>query len=54
MNIFNWLFRKKPIRDIPPMPSWESIVEMMRDKHLDAFADEVMDVIGIGCKAAFE
>ena len=45
MNIFNWLFRKKLNRDIPPMPSWESIVEMMRDKHLDAFADEVVDVI---------
>ena len=45
MNIFNWLFRKKPNRDIPPMPSWKSIVEMMRDKHLDAFADEVVDVI---------
>ena len=45
MNIFNWLFRKKPKRDIPPMPSWESIVEMMRDKHLDTFADEVLDVI---------
>ena len=45
MNIFNWLFRKKPNRDIPPMPSWESIVEMMRDKHLDAFTDEVVDVI---------
>lgn len=27
------------------MPSWESIVEMMRDKHLDTFADEVVDVI---------
>ena len=45
MNIFNWLFRKKPNRDIPSMPSWESIVEMMRDKHLDAFTDEVVDVI---------
>lgn len=45
MNILNWLFRKKPNRDIPPMPSWESIVEMMRDKHLEAFADEVVDVI---------
>ena len=45
MNIFNWLFRKKPNRDIPPMPSWQSIVEMMRDKHLDTFADEVVDVI---------
>ena len=45
MNIFNWLFRKKPNRDIPPMPSWGSIVEMMRDKYLDVFADEVVDVI---------
>ena len=45
MNILNWLFRKKPNRDIPPMPSWGSIVEMMRDKHLDTFAGEVVDVI---------
>lgn len=45
MSFFNWLFRKNPNQDIPPMPSWESIIEMMRDKHLDAFADEVVDVI---------
>ena len=45
MSFFDWLFRKKPKQNIPQMPSWESIVEMMRDKHLDAFADEVVDVI---------
>lgn len=45
MSFFNWLFRKNPNQDIPPMPSRESIIEMMRDKHLDAFADEVVDVI---------
>ena len=45
MSILSWVFRKKPKQDVPPMPSWESIVKMMRDKHLDAFADEVEDVI---------
>lgn len=45
MNILNWIFRKKSKQDIPPMPSWDAIVEMMRDKYLDAFADEVVDVI---------
>ena len=45
MNLFNWMFRRKPKQDIPSMPSREVIVEMMRDKYLDAFADEVVDVI---------
>ena len=45
MNLFNWMFRRKPKQDIPSMPSWEVIVEMMRDKYLDLFADEVVDVI---------
>ena len=45
MSFFDWLFRKKPKQNIPQMPSWESIVEMMRDKHLDAFADQVVNVI---------
>ena len=34
-----------PNRDIPPMPSWETIVEMMKDKGLDAFSDEVIEVL---------
>lgn len=45
MNILKWIFGKKPKQDISPMPSWETIVEMMRDKDLDTFADEVVDVI---------
>jgi len=27
------------------MPSWEAVVEMMYDKYLDAFSDEVVKVI---------
>ena len=27
------------------MPSWETVIEMMYDRHLDAFTDEVMEVI---------
>ena len=27
------------------MPPWSEIVEMMKDKHLDAFADEVVRVV---------
>ena len=45
MSIFSRIFCKKAKQNIPPMPSWDTIVEMMRDKHLDAFADEVVDVI---------
>lgn len=45
MNIFNLLFRKKNNRDIPPMLSWEFIVKKMRDRDLDAFACEVVDII---------
>lgn len=44
MNLLHWIFGRKPKKDIPPMPSWDAIVEMMRDKHLDAFADEVVEV----------
>ena len=31
--------------EIPPRPSWETVVKMMYDKHLDAFSDEVVKVI---------
>ena len=31
--------------EIPPMHSWETVVEMMYDKYLDAFSDEVVKVI---------
>lgn len=39
------LFQKKRRPEIPPIPSWEEIVEMMHDKQLDAFSDEVVRVI---------
>ena len=45
MNFFTKLFKKKLKEEIPPMPSWETVVEMMYDKHLDAFSDEIAKVI---------
>ena len=45
MNFFTKLFKKKAVVETPPMPSWETVVEMMYDKHLDAFSDEVVKVI---------
>lgn len=44
MSFLKSLFHKKCFT-VPPMPSWEAIIEMMYDKHLDAFADEVVKVI---------
>ena len=45
MNFLTKLFKKKVVVEIPPMPSWETVVEMMYDKHLDAFSNEVVKVI---------
>ena len=45
MNFVTKLFKKQPMGEMPPMPSWETVVEMMYDKHLDAFSDEVVKVI---------
>ena len=45
MKLFHWFSRKKPKHDVPPMPSWEAIVDMMYDQYLDAFADEIVDVL---------
>ena len=45
MKLFDWIFRKNAIEDIPPLPSWETLIEMMHDKNLDAFADEVIEVV---------
>lgn len=45
MNFFTKLFKKKPRVEIPPMSPWETVIEMMYDKHLDAFSDEVTRVI---------
>lgn len=45
MNLIKKLFRKKVSKDIPPMPPWETIVEMMYDKDLDCFDGEVAMVL---------
>ena len=45
MNFLTKLFKKKTVVEIPPRPSWETVVEMMYDKHLDAFSNEVVKVI---------
>ncbi len=39
------IFKKKQKASIPPMPPWESVVEIMYDKQLDSFLDEVVKVI---------
>ena len=45
MSFLTKLFKKNSKEETPPMPSWETVVEMMYDKHLDAFSDEVVKVI---------
>ena len=45
MKFFLNLFKKKQAVPVPPTPSWEAVVEMMHDKYLDAFSDEVIQVI---------
>ena len=44
----NWIasiFKKKQKTSIPLMLPWESVVEIMYDKQLDSFLDEVVKVI---------
>ncbi len=45
MKLFDRLFRRKQFLDISPIPTWETTVEMMYNKHLDAFDGEVVNVI---------
>ena len=45
MNFFVKLFKKKQISEIPPLSSWETVIESMYDKYLDAFSDEIVKVI---------
>ncbi len=33
------------IKSIPSMPSWDKIVELLYDENLDAFCDEVINVL---------
>lgn len=45
MNFFKRLFQNEKSKEFPPMPPWAEIVEMMYDKSLDAFVDEVVRVV---------
>lgn len=35
---------KSEAKHVYPMPSWEKIVELLYDKYLDAFCDEIINV----------
>ena len=37
--------RQLEIEPVPPMPSWDTIVELLYDKNLDSFCDEVINVL---------
>ena len=45
MSFFNRLFQKEKPKEIPTMPPWEEIVEMMYDKCLGVFTAEVVRVV---------
>jgi len=45
MNFFTKWFKRNLKPSTSPMPTHETLVEMMYDKHLDAFSDEVVRVI---------
>lgn len=46
MGFIRKLFKKEEtIKPIPPMPSWDKIVEMLYNKQLDSFCDEVINVL---------
>ncbi|MGM9601924.1 MAG: hypothetical protein ACI3W5_10155 [Faecousia sp.] len=44
MNFFKRLFRKEKPKEVPAMPPWAKIVEMMYDKNL-TFDNEVVRVV---------
>lgn len=45
MKFFKKLFQKGKSKEVPTMLPWAEVVEMMHDKHLDAFAIEVVRVM---------
>lgn len=51
MNFFKRLFKKENPKEIPAMPSWSEIVEMMYDKCLDVYSREVVRVVYSADKA---
>ena len=44
MSLFTGLFRKKKT-EVPTMPTWETIVEMMFNQELDCYSAEVVAVL---------
>lgn len=45
MQLFKRFFQKEKPKEVPAMPPWAEIVEMMYDKHLDSFVNEVVRVV---------
>lgn len=45
MKRFKKLFNKNTKTEIPPMPSWEKVIEIMYDKQLDYFSDKVVNAV---------
>ena len=48
MKLLKKLFNKNrqlEIEPVPSMPSWDTIVELLYDKNLDSFCDEVINVL---------
>ena len=45
MNPLKKLFRNDKPKETPPMPEWDTIVDMMYDVGLGGFIDEVTNVI---------
>ena len=45
MNFFKRLFQNEKPKEFPALPPWAELVEMMYDKSLDAFVDEVVRVV---------
>ena len=45
MNFFKRLFQNEKPKEFPAMPPWAELIEMMYDKSLDAFVDEVVRVV---------
>ena len=37
--------RETDIKPMPPMPSWDKIVQLLYDKNLDSFCNEVINVL---------
>ena len=45
IRFFKRLFQKEKPKEVPAMPPWAEIVEMMYDKHFDTFVNEVVRVV---------